>query len=263
MKKKILGVLFALLLAVPLLTINAKEKAKVKVYVFEAGGCPYCEAQIDYLKGLDSYNKKFTIEIRELYVDHINWEQGKDYQLGKAVAEKFQKDGFENASYQGTPFVVISDLYAAASYSTDLESYINKAYKNGDKDVVNQIAKKLKVSNKNSRTAETTTTGDNDDEVGVVATTGEEYDNTNKEATSPNIIVVILGVAVVVGAMIFIIKRGSVANDEDEEDDFDDEEEYEDDEYEDEEIEEEKPVKKTTRKTAKKTTKKPVRRTRK
>ena len=260
MKKKILGVLFALLLAVPLLTVSAKEKAKVKVYVFEAGGCPYCEAQIEYLKGLDSYNKKFTIERRELYVDHVDWEQGKDYKLGKAVAEQFQKDGFENASYQGTPFVVISDIYASASYSTELESYINKAYKNGDKDVVNQIAKKLKVSNKNSDKA-TTTSATTDDDVEVVASSGDT-EELKKESSSPNVIVVILGVLVVVGAMIFIIKRGSVAEDE-EEDDFDDEDYSDEDDEEEVEVEEEKPVKVASKKTTKKTTKKPVKRTRK
>lgn len=121
-------------------TMNVKAAEKVKVYIFEAGGCPYCEAEIEYLKGLDSYNEKFEIIQKELYVDHVDWAQGKDYQLGVAVANAFKKAGFENASYSGTPFVVISDLYAAATYSTDLEKYINQAYEEGDKDVVSCIA---------------------------------------------------------------------------------------------------------------------------
>ena len=115
---------------------NVKAEGKVKVYIFEAGGCPYCEDEIEYLQGLSSYGEKFEIVQKELYVDHVDWAQGKDYQLGKVVAEAFLSAGFENASYKGTPFVVISNLYAAAGYSTNLEGYIDKAYEEGDKDVV-------------------------------------------------------------------------------------------------------------------------------
>ena len=58
--KKILAVLFALLLILPL-GVDAKAKTnkatkaktqtqtKVKVYIFEAGGCPYCEAELEQL----------------------------------------------------------------------------------------------------------------------------------------------------------------------------------------------------------------------
>lgn len=133
MKKKLFSILFAMLLFVPFFV---KADEKVKVYIFEAGGCPFCEAEVEYLKGLDSYNEKFTIEIKELYVDHIDWVEGKDYALGKKVAEGFLKAGFTDASYQGTPFVVISDLYAASIYSESLESVINEAYEKGDKDIV-------------------------------------------------------------------------------------------------------------------------------
>ena len=139
MKKKLLSVLFTLLLLIPL-GINAEEKEKVKVYIFEAGGCPYCEAEVEYLKGLEGYNKTFTIEIKELYVDHVDWEPGKDYDLGVKVANGFLNVGFTDASYQGTPFVVISDLYAASAYSTSLESVINEAYEKGDKDIVSCYA---------------------------------------------------------------------------------------------------------------------------
>ena len=207
--KKILVVLFALLLMIPVVSLNAKEKAKVKVYIFEAGGCPYCEAEVEYLQKLDSYNKKFTIERRELYVDHVNWAPGRDYELGKAVAEKFQNDGFEDASYQGTPFVVISDLYAAATYSTSLESYINDAYKKGDKDVVNQIAKKLKVENVNRKDIGAGKSTD-PTEAGEV-TIGTSYASNEK---APNVWVVIGGVVVLVIAMVFVIKKGGNGTEE-------------------------------------------------
>jgi glutaredoxin len=111
----------------------------VKVYIFGAGGCPWCEKEEEYLKALDSYGVKFEIVDKELYVDHVDWAQGADYKLGKTVAETFLDAGFENASYQGTPFVVISDIYAAAAYSEDLETYINQAYEEGDQDAVSCI----------------------------------------------------------------------------------------------------------------------------
>lgn len=135
MKKKLLTILFGILLLIPIATFADDDKL-VKVYIFEAGGCPYCEQEIEYLKGLDSYGKKFTIVQKELYVDHIDWANGKDYDLGVKVANGFLDVGFEDASYQGTPFVVISDLYAASAYSTSLESVIDEAYEKGDKDIV-------------------------------------------------------------------------------------------------------------------------------
>lgn len=119
---------------------NVKAEGKVKVYVFEAGGCPYCEYEKQYLKSLDSYNQKFEIVEKELYVDHVNWKRGKDYPVGKAVAEAFLSAGFDKAGYNSTPFVVISDLYAAAAYNNELEAIINEAYEKGDKDVVSCYA---------------------------------------------------------------------------------------------------------------------------
>ena len=133
MKKKLFALLLALMIIMP---VSAFAKEKVKVYMFEAGGCPYCEKEMEYLKGLDGYNKTFTIEVKELYIDHVDWAEGKDYSLGKTVAEAFKNAGFEDATYQGTPFVVISDLYAASAYNTSLESIINQAYEEGDKDIV-------------------------------------------------------------------------------------------------------------------------------
>jgi hypothetical protein len=140
--KYIKRILFVFLFAFLILGVSKVEaKGKVKVYIFEAGGCPYCEAEIEYLKGLDSYNKKFEIVKKELYVDHIDWQPGKDYELGKKVADSFNAVGFTNATYQATPFVVISDLYAVSSYTESLENVINQAYEEGDKDIVSCIEK--------------------------------------------------------------------------------------------------------------------------
>lgn len=140
--KYIKRILFVFLFAFLILGVSKVEaKGKVKVYIFEAGGCPYCEAEIEYLKGLDSYNEKFEIVQKELYVDHIDWQPGKDYELGKTVSDSFNAVGFKDATYQATPFVVISDLYAVSSYTESLEDVINQAYEEGDKDIVSCIEK--------------------------------------------------------------------------------------------------------------------------
>ena len=133
--KRFFKVFLTVLFFIPFV-VFAEDKEKVKVYIFESGGCPYCEAEIEYLQGLESYNKKFEIVTKELYIDHIDWEEGKDFELGKAVAEEFNRAGYADAGYTGTPFVVISDIYAAATYSTDLERYIEQAYEEGDNDAV-------------------------------------------------------------------------------------------------------------------------------
>ena len=135
--KKILITILAIVLFMPLL--SAAKKEPVKVYIFEAGGCPYCEAEIEYLKGLSSYESEFVIVTKEAYVDHIDWEMGKDYDLAEKVANAFKEVGFTDATHQATPFVVISDLYAKAAYSTELESVIKDAYEKGDKDIVSCI----------------------------------------------------------------------------------------------------------------------------
>lgn len=139
--KKLFSMILLLTLVAFGFQLSAKAKDKVKIYLFVAGGCPYCELEEEYLKSLDGYGTKFEIVEKELYVDHIDWERGKDYELGYKVATAFQEAGFEDASYQGTPFVVISDIYAAAGYSTSLESYIDQAYEEGDNDVVGAFAK--------------------------------------------------------------------------------------------------------------------------
>ncbi len=138
MKKYFISLLTLFLIP---LTVLAKDEDKVKVYLFEAGGCPYCEMEMEYLEGLDSYNEKFVIVKKELYVDHNDWAPGDDFITGAKAAMAFNDAGFSDAGYNGTPFVVISDLYAAASYSTSLESVINEAYEKGDKDVVGCIDK--------------------------------------------------------------------------------------------------------------------------
>ena len=89
---------------------------------------------------LRSYGEKFEIVRKELYVDHVSWEPGKDYELGVKVANAFTEEGFEDASVHGTPFVVISNVYAKTAYNADLAKIIDEAFEKGDKDVVTCLA---------------------------------------------------------------------------------------------------------------------------
>jgi len=134
--KKVLLFIISLFTAFAFANVVKAENALVKVYMFEAGGCPACEAQLEYLEGLDSYKEKFEIIRKELYVDHVEWAQGADYELGTKVVEQFNNAGFTEATYTATPLVIVSDIYAANGYNSSLESVIDEAYEKGDKDVV-------------------------------------------------------------------------------------------------------------------------------
>lgn len=202
--KNIKSLLLVAVLSFVMFTSNVFAKDKVKVYIFEAGGCPYCEAEVEYLKGLDSYNEKFEIVMKELYVDHVDWEQGKDYELGVKVANAFLEKGFDQASYQGTPFVVISNIYAAASYSESLESVINKAYEDGDKDIVGcfedgkDCSDKIEKNNSN-----------------IVTTDSKEDSKKEKDSNSITAVVVLV-LIIGVGAALIVFARGKNKNVEEE-----------------------------------------------
>ena len=222
--------LLTLVLSVLLMVSVVNAEGKVKVYMFEAGGCPYCEAQEEYFKGLEGYGKTFELIKKELYVDHIEWKEGKDYAIGKKVAEAFNEAGFEDASYEGTPFVIISDLYAAAAYSTDLETFINAAYEEGDRDVVTCIQ--------------------NNGEDCIRPRLIEDLNGESKAANSKaGIVVVILGGLLLVGAAVYAFKNHN--------NEAENVKEEKVEEVKEEVKEEKEPVKKTpTKKTVKKTTKK-------
>ena len=140
--KKFLSLIITMVLCLPLL-VNAADKEKVKVYIFEAGGCPACAAQIEYLKGLEGYNKTFEIVEKELYVDHVDWAIGADYELGVKVANAFVEAGYDedDINVGGTPMVIVSDFYGLTSYNGQLEAVINQAYEEGDRDAVGCIEK--------------------------------------------------------------------------------------------------------------------------
>ena len=193
MKKILLSLIVGIMVLLPM---TVKAEGKVKVYIFEAGGCPYCELEEEYLEGLSSYGEKFEIVKKELYIDQKKKKKGKDYELGYRVATAFYQAGFEDASYQGTPFVVISDLYAAAAYSQNLESVINTAYEQGDKDVVSCIAE-----------------GRENCLEGVVTPTDPIVTEEEKKDNSDLVTIIILGV-VVVGIVALIVFARSANKEE-------------------------------------------------
>lgn len=173
MKKILLGII-ALLLVIPMSVSANIEKAKIKVYMFYAGGCPACEATEEYLKGLEGYNKTFELVKKEAYIDHIDWKQGKDYELSQKASDLFESLGYgeyETRGYhlnQSTPFIVISGTYAAVGYNSDLEKVINEIAKAGDKDVIgcledgkkdcDKLVTKIKKENTTEETDDTKTT---------------------------------------------------------------------------------------------------------
>lgn len=133
--KKFLSLAIAIICCLPLV-VSAADK--VKVYVFYAVGCGACEAQFEYLEGLDGYNKTFEVVRKELYQSMNPWTEGKDYELGSKVADAFSKAGYD-ASVSATPLVVISDSYAVNAYNPELETVINQVAETGDKDIVGVI----------------------------------------------------------------------------------------------------------------------------
>lgn len=138
--KKLKLLLLSLLLIIPFNMVKAEEGVlePVKVYVFYAPGCHWCEEQFNYLEALDSYNEKFVVVRKELFQSDLRT-PGADYDLGQDVGTAFTQAGFTNARPEGTPYVVVSDLYAASAYNDSLETVINQAYEAGDKDVVGCI----------------------------------------------------------------------------------------------------------------------------
>lgn len=148
-KRNIIICLLLVLCVLPLPVFAAKKKTTtttttadvskmVKVYLFEKDGCSYCELQKEYLQGLDSYNKKFTLVVKKLY--DANWNPAEDYDLGAKVAATFATAKFDT-DVSGTPLVIISDIYGANIYNDKLEETINKAYEEGDKDAVSCLEK--------------------------------------------------------------------------------------------------------------------------
>lgn len=155
-KKILMTFLVAVMVLMPfsVVNVNAEEtndeatkeevsSNKVKVYVFVKDGCGFCEAQEQYLDELSKTNDKFQTVILRAY--DSNWQPVEYYNLANEVSDYFVDKGFTNAKFSGTPLVVISDIYAAASYSNELEDIINEAYEKGDVDMVGQIAEDMGI----------------------------------------------------------------------------------------------------------------------
>lgn len=237
--KKCLVLIFCLMVILPTCVFAAKKnKNLVNVYVFEAGGCGYCAQQIEYLKSLPSYNKKFKIVVKELYESTATWNQGKDYALGKKVVDLFYNQGFTDAAYTATPFVVISDLYAATGYYANLEDIIEQAYKDGDKDVV-----KCVESGKDGCLAKDAKPAVEPSPASTTPTTTEPKSDSEK-SNNGFIVLIILAIGLV---LIFVSRKNNV-DDEDIDDEEDDEDDNEEESVEEDKTEEVKEEAKDTKK---------------
>ena len=215
--KKFIITIVSILLTIPML-VKAEEDL-VKVYIFEAGGCPSCEAEIKYLKSLDSYEKKFTIVEKQLYVDHVDWKPGKDFNLGVKVALAFNNQGFTEAEYTATPFIVVSDVYAESHYNGTLEDIINEVYTKKDKDVVGCIEQNKDDCLEGYVDATYEAYAKQVYERMMGTTTNNSSSNntykTNTDAKEDNIIiilivVIILAFSLIVGANIYLSKKYAV-----------------------------------------------------
>lgn len=231
--KRSLILIFCLMVMLPTCVFAAKKKDLVNVYVFEAGGCGACSAELEFLKGLDTYNKEFRIVEKELYESVSTWAEGKDYKLGVSVANLFYNQGFTDAGYTATPFVVVSDLYAAtgANRSNEFAKVIEQAYDEGDKDVVACVEDgKDDCLSKDAEpviapTATTSTT--------TAANAG------NQDGSPSNGLVLLVLVGIVVIIILLARKNNTVYYDDDDEDDDSDEDSDDDDEEEDEDDDDE------------------------
>lgn len=134
--RNILMLVIILLVLVSGINVSAQEKQKVKVYVFEAVGCPACDAQKEYLTNLSKTNDKFELVVKELYKDNREWKPSTHYELGVNVVNAFLEKGYKDAKYTATPFVVVGTKYAAAQFNSNMESIINTAYEEQQEDVV-------------------------------------------------------------------------------------------------------------------------------
>ena len=172
--KKIIFALIAMFCILPF-TVNAADK--VKVYIFSKDGCSYCEKQISYLKGLEGYNK--TFEIVDVQIYDSNWKQTSNYELAKKVISGLQAAGVsaDELNLNGTPSVIISNIYAKTAYSANLEDVIKQAAEKGDKDLVgcykagkSDCTKDLEIATaKANDTTKTSATTSNESIKGVIA----------------------------------------------------------------------------------------------
>ena len=208
--KKFIIMIVTILLTIPMFA--KAEENLVRVYIFEAGGCPSCEAEIKYLKSLDSYEKKFTIVEKQLYVDHVDWKPGKDFNLGVKVALAFNTQGFTEAEYTATPFIVVSDIYATSHYNGNLEDIINEVYNKKDKDVVGCIEQNKDNCLDGYIDATYDSYAKQLYERMTGTTTNNNNNKTNTDAKEDNIIIILIVVIVlafglIVGANVYLSKK--------------------------------------------------------
>ena len=130
MKKKLLIILFTILLIVPLnlkaLSVNYKdevseitgakvEEGKVNLYLFHGRDCPHCKAEIKWLQSIEEeYKDKLNIIYYEVWYDEANAQKMQQVKNKLGVKEN------------GVPFTVIGEK-TFVGYSDIVSEFIKEA----------------------------------------------------------------------------------------------------------------------------------------
>lgn len=144
MKRFFIALCCLLLVFMPVV-VNAKEKEKIKVYIFYGDGCPHCHKAFEFFDSIEEeYGKYFKL------VKFETWYSSSNNKMMFDVAEKMGTD----TEKLGVPYIIIGDkTFEGYSEKSDdeLKNAIKEAYENDNyEDKVKPI-----VDERNRRNKET------------------------------------------------------------------------------------------------------------
>lgn len=144
--KKVLLILILLFGFIPL--VKAEEKDPVKIYIFTKEGCGACEMALEYFSQLatdEDYKDKFTLVNFQVYDSNWNVINQKYKNIASKIASK------KNIPFKGTPYIIIGETIfdsLSNSYEQEFKDAIDKSYKNGYLDLVENVDSLEDDSNK-------------------------------------------------------------------------------------------------------------------
>ena len=136
--KKFIFTICLLLLFIPCM-VNAKDKDKIKVYIFYGDGCPHCHNAMEFFKSIEEeYGKYFEL------VSYETWYSSTNNKLMLSAAEALNTD----TTNLGVPYIIIGDktfLGYTESYNEDIKEAIVNAYNDDDyKDKILPLVTEMK-----------------------------------------------------------------------------------------------------------------------
>lgn len=137
---KNLFVLICLMLIVVPSMVSAKNKEKIKVYIFHGDGCPHCAKALEFFDSIkDEYGDYYELVKYETWTSLFS---ASNSELMKSVATEFGED----LSSLGVPYIIIGDktfLGYTESYGEEIKKTIVEAYNSDSyEDKVAPIIKK-------------------------------------------------------------------------------------------------------------------------